>query len=46
MLSLHNKVNSTISIQTQIELEGNLNIANLSKKLDKINLPKQTLQQA
>ncbi|MDR0459863.1 MAG: hypothetical protein LBH62_00245 [Nitrososphaerota archaeon] len=33
-----------ISVQTEIELEGDLNIANLSRKLDEINLPKEILQ--
>ncbi|MDR0459960.1 MAG: hypothetical protein LBH62_00750 [Nitrososphaerota archaeon] len=32
-----------VSIQTQTELTGNLNLTNLSKKLDKINLPKKIL---
>jgi|GEM_PF-1961368 len=33
-----------VSVQTEIELEGDLSIANLSRKLDEINLSKQILQ--
>ena len=33
-----------VSVQTQIELQGDLNLANLSRKLDEINLPKEILK--
>ena len=45
MLSQNNKEwNSMVSVQTQIELQGDLSLANLSRKLDEINLPKEILK--
>ena len=45
MLSTNNKErNSMISVQTQIEIQGNLSLTSLSKKLDEINLPKEILK--
>ena len=35
-----------ISVQTQIEIQGDLNLANISRKLDEINLPKEILKSA
>ena len=35
-----------VSVQAQIELEGDLSLTNLSRKLDEINLPKEILQTA
>ena len=46
MLSPNNKMNPMVSIRAQIELEGDLNLANLSRKLNEINLPKEILQTA
>jgi hypothetical protein len=45
MLSTNNKEwNSMVSVQTQIEMQGDLSLANLSRKLDEINLPKEILK--
>jgi hypothetical protein len=33
-----------ISVQTQIEIQGDLNLANISQKLDEINIPKEILK--
>ena len=35
-----------ISVQTQIEIQGDLNLASISRKLDEINLPKEILKSA
>ena len=35
-----------VSVQTQIEFQGDLSLANLSRKLEEINLPKQILKTA
>jgi len=32
-----------ISVQTQIEIQGDLNLANLSRKLQEVNIPKEIL---
>lgn len=34
----------TISVQAQIELQGDLSLVNISQKIDEINIPKQILQ--
>jgi len=33
-----------VSVQTQIEITGDLNLANISQKLDEINIPKGILK--
>ncbi len=33
-----------VSVQTQIEIRGDLNLANMSRKLDEINIPKEILK--
>jgi transposase-like protein len=35
-----------ISVQTQIEIKGDLSLANISRELDQVNLPKQILKSA
>jgi len=45
MLSPNNKEwNSMISVQAQINIQTALNLANLSRKIDEINLPKEVLK--
>jgi transposase-like protein len=47
MSSLNNKEwNSMISVQTQIEINGDLNLASISQELDQINIPKEILKKA
>ena len=47
MLSPNNREwSSMVSVQTQIEFQGDLSLVNLSKKLDEINLPKEILKTA
>ncbi len=38
--------NSMISVQTQIEIQGDLSLANISRELDEINIPKEILKSA
>lgn len=33
-----------VSVQTQIEIQGDLNLANISRKLDEVNIPKEILK--
>ena len=35
-----------ISVQTQIEIQGDLSLANISRELDKVNIPKEILKSA
>jgi hypothetical protein len=35
-----------ISVQTQIEITGDLNLASISRELDEINIPKEVLKKA
>lgn len=38
--------NSTISVQTEIEIQGDVSLANISRELDEVNIPKQILKSA
>ena len=38
--------NSMISVQTQIEINGDLNLASISRELDQVNIPKEILKKA
>jgi hypothetical protein len=47
MLSPNNKEwNSMVSVQTQIEIQGDLSLTKISQELDKINIPKEILKSA
>ena len=35
-----------ISVQTQIEIQGDLNLASISRELDQVNIPKEILKSA
>ena len=38
--------NSMISVQMKVEIQGDLSLANISKELDEINIPKELLKSA
>ena len=38
--------NPMVSVQTQIEIQGDLSLANISRELDEINIPKEILKSA
>jgi len=33
-----------ISVQTEIEIQGDLSLANISRELEEVNIPKQVLK--
>ena len=35
-----------ISVQTEIEIQGDLNLASISRELDEVNIPKEILKSA